>query len=170
MALGFAQDCKSSANVVKEVVSACLRRGLFDRQKYDQYQILTSKGIQERYAEATERRTLQKIDGSYLLIAIPKNWINVDNNSEKANDNYKKAGDNTHSKVYKNKLNNINTTTTDAHAIPSDLEIAEYFSEKMKNEDAGTEAFQWVKYNQDRNWDCLPDWKSAADRWIARIK
>ena len=37
VALVFAQDCKAGANVVKEVVSACLRRGIFDTDKFEQY-------------------------------------------------------------------------------------------------------------------------------------
>lgn len=178
VALVFAQDCKSSANVVKEVVSACLRRGLFDRQMYDQYKILTSAGVQERYAEATERRTSQKIDGRYLLIAIPKNWydeninaIYVDNNSEKEFDNSQSKVN--ESKVNESKSNNINlsTTTTDARAIPSDLEIVAYFEENLPDDIAGVEALRWKKMNETKyGWACLPEWKSAADRWIDRIK
>ena len=111
--LMFASECGVGVNVVKEVVFACFRRGLFDRQMYDQYQILTSEGIQERYAEATERRSSQKIDGRYLLIVMPKNWVNVNNNSINADNNSENADDNPQSKVNKSKVNNniINTRT-----------------------------------------------------------
>lgn len=170
VALVFAQDCKSSANVVKEVVSACLRRGLFDRQKYDQYKILTSEGIQERYAEATERRTSQKIDGRYLLIAMPKNWINVDNNPINADNNSENVDDNTQSKVNKNKINNITTTDTCVHeGMPYGFEIVEYM-ERKGVQNAGREALLFIRKNNDYGWTCLPDWKKAVDQWILRIR
>lgn len=171
VALVFASECGVGVSVVKEVVSACLRRGIFNRQKHDQYKVLTSEGIQERYAEATERRTSQKIDGRYLLVDIPKNWICVDNNSINVDNNSENENDNPQSKVNKNKINNI-TTTTEARAraeIPTDMEIADYFSLRLDEDNAGAEGFKFKRYNEERGWDCLPHWKSAADTWIARI-
>jgi hypothetical protein len=109
--LMFASECGVGVNIVKEVIYACFRRGLFDRQMYDQYQILTSEGIQERYAEATERRSFQKIDGRYLLIPIPKNWVYVDNNLINVDNNSENDVDNTQSKVNKSKVNNITSNT-----------------------------------------------------------
>ena len=103
VALVFAQDCKTGANVVKEVVSACLRRGIFDREMFDRYGILTSEGIQERYASAVERRVLKKIDGRYLLITMPSNWIYVDKNSIYVDRNAENVDRNTQSKVKERK-------------------------------------------------------------------
>jgi hypothetical protein len=79
--LMFAERYSVGVNFVNEVIQACLRRGIFNREMYDKYQILTSKGIQERYADGTARRTFQKIDGRYLLITAPKNWVIVDGNA-----------------------------------------------------------------------------------------
>ena len=172
VALVFAQDCKAGANVVKEVVSACLRRGLFDRQMYDQYKILTSEGIQERYAEATDRRISQKIDGRYLLIAMPNNWVDVNNNQVNVDNNSVNGVDNTQSKLNKNKLNNTilnkETTTTREHSKPPfGFEIVEYF-EKRDLKHAGDQAKRFIEYNERLGWECLPDWKKAADAWILR--
>lgn len=174
VALVFAQDCKAGANVVKEVVSACLRRGIFDTEKFEQYNILTSEGVQERYAEATERRTVQKIDGRYLLITMPDNWICVNNNMVNVNNNNENADDNPQSKVNnsKSKLNYFNTTTTTARVrddIPSDQEILEYFVSR-KFDDPETEAYKFKVYNESRGWDCLPNWKGAANLWRVRME
>ena len=176
VALVFASECGVGVSVVKEVVSACLRRGIFNRQKHDQYKVLTSEGIQERYAEATDRRTSQKIDGRYLLIATPKNWVIVDNNSINADNNSENDYDNPQSKVNKSKLNNIITTTTTACASGSDKkepptfsEIYLYFKIEHDLQDAADQAPLFEAYNTKRGWDCLPDWKSAADLWVARI-
>ena len=59
--------------------------------------------------------------------------------------------------------------TTTQRAIPSSLEIAEYFGQYLDEEKAGIQAWRWYQYNDQRGWDCLPDWKSAADRWIEKI-
>lgn len=116
VALVFASECGVGVNVVKEVISASLRRGLFDRQMYNQYQILTSEGIQERYAEATQRRALQKIDGRYLLVSMPSNWVNVDNNSIDVDKNAKNDDRNTQSKVKYSRVKYINNAPTRASA------------------------------------------------------
>ena len=61
-------------------------------------------------------------------------------------------------------------TTTHAHgSILRDMEIAEYFTNKIGEERGGTEAYNFKQYNEKRNWDCLPNWKAAADRWINNI-
>lgn len=63
------------ADCVNEIVSACLRRDIFSKKLYDQYHILTSRGIQKRYAEATIGRSRVEVKKEYLLIILPKNWV-----------------------------------------------------------------------------------------------
>lgn len=94
VALVFADNNRVGANVVQEVVRICLKRGIFDQRMFDEYGILTSDGIQERFAEATTRRTFVEADRRYLLIPAPFNWvfdsnnpINVDNNSVNVDNN-----------------------------------------------------------------------------------
>lgn len=59
--------------------------------------------------------------------------------------------------------------TTTQHARPTSLEVAEYFGQFLDEEKAGIQAWRWYQYNEQRGWDCLPDWKTAAQRWIERI-
>lgn len=105
VALMFAQENGAGVNVVKELILACLRRGIFNRDLFDRYGILTSEGIQERFAEATERRVSQKIDERYLLIPIPSNWVSADNNRVNVDNNGENVDDNTQSKVKESKVN-----------------------------------------------------------------
>jgi predicted phage replisome organizer len=58
------------------------------------------------------------------------------------------------------------TTTTDA---PTRAKVFLYFKEMLKG-DAANEAEKFYAYNNNRGWDCLPNWTAAADLWIARIK
>jgi hypothetical protein len=175
VALVFAQDCKAGANVVKEVVSACLRRGIFDREKFEQHHILTSEGIQERYAEATERRTGQKINELYLLIPMPLNWVSANNNTVNVDNNHENVDNNPQSKVNKSIVNNsiYNTTTTarakeEKNEIPRFTEIYLYFKFEHGLKNSAEEAEKFEAYNAAKGWSCLPRWKEAADLWMVR--
>lgn len=70
--------------------------------------------------------------------------------------------------VEKEKEENIDiyTTTTTSEA-PWLTEVYLYFKDRL-DEDASKEAEKFRAYNAKRGWDCMPDWKSAADLWIAR--
>ena len=72
------------------------------------------------------------------------------------------------SKVEKSKVDDNEITTTQ-HAKPTSLEVAEYFGKFLDEEKAGVQAWRWYHYNEQRGWDCLPDWKTAAERWIEKI-
>ena len=103
VALLFAHEHGAGVNVVKEIVLACLSKGIFDRGLYEQYGILTSEGIQARYAEATAKRRFVLADSRYLLIPPPKNWV-LDGNSVPIDDFSEVCdGTNTQSKENKNK-------------------------------------------------------------------
>ena len=61
------------------------------------------------------------------------------------------------------------TTTTTAREAPSLSEVYWYFKDYC-DEDCVEEAEKFCAYNANRGWDCLPDWKTTADLWLARIK
>jgi hypothetical protein len=64
----------------------------------------------------------------------------------------------------------ISTTTTTAREVdaPTLTEVYMYFRGNT-DEDFSTEAEKFHAYNANRGWDCLPDWQTTADLWIARI-
>lgn len=70
-------DINYKANLVSSVVDTALNRGIFSKEMYDKHKILTSKGIQERYAEALKRRQKIFLENAYLLLKLPKNEVNV---------------------------------------------------------------------------------------------
>lgn len=171
VALLFASECGVGVGVVKEVIAACIRRGLFDRQLYDQYGILTSVGIQKRYAEATERRSSQKIDGRYLLIPIPKNWLDVNNNLVYVDNNSENVDNNPQSKVKESKVNNI-TYNTRVRALFEKLYDA--YPRKGKAEEAWL-AFEALEPS-DEDFGCIlraleiqkrsPEWTAQDGKFI----
>ncbi len=68
----------------------------------------------------------------------------------------------------------LSTTTTTARACthiepPSFILAADYFKNVACVDDPAREAEKFIAYNAMRHWDCLPDWRLAADLWAARI-
>lgn len=56
--------------MIRETVKSCLKFGLLDKEMYDQYHILTSRGIQNRYFEAVKRRVRGRENLPYLYPEI----------------------------------------------------------------------------------------------------
>lgn len=74
----FALGNNADYSVVSGVVDECLKRGIFDQEKFEKHSILTSKGIQERYLMMTEKRTGTKILDDYALLSEPLEIISVE--------------------------------------------------------------------------------------------
>lgn len=54
--------------LLQDVINELVKRRFFDQSKYEKHHILTSHGIQKRYAEATKRRKQNPIKGQYACI------------------------------------------------------------------------------------------------------
>jgi len=85
----LAKQTSVDVNTINNVVNDCINYGLFDKNLYEKYQILTSRGIQKRYFEACTRRKKVVVVREYLLIDLGGysnivfadiNGINVSNN------------------------------------------------------------------------------------------
>ncbi len=105
VALLFSKQICEGINVVSEIVSASVKRGIFDKGLYEKYGILTSSGIQKRYFEAVSRRARVEFKKEYLLVSdalfseiVNKNSVNVSRNPQ---NDY----NNSQIKENKNKLN-----------------------------------------------------------------
>ena len=85
VALLFARKVGLGGNVVSEIVEASIRRGMFDREKYDKYHVLTSRGIQKRYFEAVSRRKVLEVDENILLVNVALLCPNVDIRAKNVN-------------------------------------------------------------------------------------
>lgn len=69
-----------SAGLLQQIVESLVRWGFFDKDLFDSVQILTSRGIQQRYFEATRRRLDPNEPFPYLLVSVDRNRVNVDRN------------------------------------------------------------------------------------------
>ena len=121
--------------LIKDVVSKALEVDFFNKDKYKKYNILTSKGIQNRYISATEKRKNTNINDDYIIKSeqISTNEHTQNNSNTKVNSeetgvnvtetkvNSEETGVNvtesTQSKVKESKVkDNIHTASADAHA------------------------------------------------------
>lgn len=78
VALLFSRKVGTGGSVVSEIVEAAIRRGMFDKEIYDKYHVLTSRGIQKRYFEAVSRRKVLEVDYNILLVNVAQICINAD--------------------------------------------------------------------------------------------
>jgi predicted phage replisome organizer len=101
----------------------------------------------KRVAKCREKKMLSQGSVTSNVTVTQGNAIEVDIDKEKDIDIY--------------------TTTTTSDAPPL-TEVFMYFSEVVDG-DAAKESEKFHAYNAKRGWDCMPDWKAAADLWMARI-
>lgn len=64
-------------NLITDVVAASIRRDIFSERLFEEYRILTSRGIQKQYLKATVKRESVEMKKEYLLISVPENRKNV---------------------------------------------------------------------------------------------
>lgn len=85
VALLFARKVGLGGSVVSEIIEASIRRGMFDKEKYDKYHVLTSKGVQKRYFEAVSRRKVLSVDYNILLVNVAQICPNANIQAENVN-------------------------------------------------------------------------------------
>lgn len=160
VALLFSKQCGLGGNAVSEIVRASVRRGIFDKDLFEKYQILTSSGIQKRYFDAVSRRKQVEVINEYLLVD-PYHFLKSDCikrknvNISPENDNISKQ-----SKVKESKVKNI--------FIPPTLEEVRAYCQE-RNNDVDPEKFYdyytangWV---QGKARKPIKDWKACVRTW-----
>lgn len=122
VALLFSQKYGVGGNAVSEIVSASIRRGMFDKETFDQYHVLTSRGIQKRYFEAVTRRKVLEVWDDILLVDISQILKNVNIEHKNANISCKNAYIPEQSKVKESKVKESKVNSTEPQA-PSVLTL-----------------------------------------------
>lgn len=114
VALLFSRKIGEGCSAVSEIVSASIKRGIFDKDLYEKYGILTSRGIQERYFSAVSRRDQVEVKSEYLLVKVTQKKENVDKNPVNVCNNPENVCNNPQSKGKKSKVKNSIHTVCDA--------------------------------------------------------
>ena len=132
VALLFARKVGLGGNVVSEIVEASIRRGMFDREKYDKYHVLTSRGIQKRYFEAVSRRKVLEVDENILLVNVALLCPNVDIRSKNVNIFSKNANISEQSKVEESRVKESKVEKPRVSALDAALNDFAEMRKKMR--------------------------------------
>lgn len=103
MILLFSRKVNLTPAEVKDIISASVKRGIFDKDMYEAHKILTSKGIQKRYFDGVGRRKDIATKTEFLLAETPVNVDNNYNNSINVDNNSINVDNNSQSKVKESK-------------------------------------------------------------------
>ena len=85
----FSNEVNVNKNRVNDVINSCLEWGIFNKNLYESYNILTSHGIQLRYMKATSRRKEVEMIKEFNLLKekeINNNVNFVDLNENEVNE------------------------------------------------------------------------------------
>lgn len=99
----IALDVNVTSEFVLEVIKKACEVRFFDVNLYNNFNILTSKGIQERYLKITERRKNSVVITQFNLVNVYNNSVNVNNNSINVDNNPVNVYKSTQSKVKESK-------------------------------------------------------------------
>lgn len=110
--------------LLREIVSACIRRNIFSERLYKEYGILTSSGVQKQYLKATVKREVVELKKEYILISVPENRKNVVINSISSYGNSISDGINSQSREEKSREDN-NIVATPAEPKPATVSFPE---------------------------------------------
>lgn len=173
VALLFAHKVGLGGGVVSEIVEASIRRGMFDKEKYDKYQVLTSKGIQKRYFEAVSRRKVLEVDYNILLVDVAQICPNANIQAKNVNIFSENAGipkqsKVKESKVEKSKVNKDTGGNAKRFAPPSLAEIQEYAMEIKSSVDPQ----EFYDFYTSNGWKVgkngMKDWPATFRNWGRR--
>ena len=145
-----------SKNNVDEVVKGLLRRGFFDETVFKSFNVLTSKGIQRRYLQATAERKEVEINKDYWLIELPKNipkTVNPPTNEVNRSNNTINRSNNPQSIVKETKQNNIFLENAAREVSEREREIffeILFFEKGIKS--AKSEVERFVNHYQSTGW------------------
>jgi hypothetical protein len=107
-ALLFSDELRTDFDLVQKVVNECLERDVFNKDMYEEYDILTSKGIQKRYKEIVRRRKDVEVTEEYLLIDDMMTTSRQHNDDNEPSESERDDGKSTQSKVKESKQKESN--------------------------------------------------------------
>ena len=175
VALLFAKKFALGGNAVSEIVKCCIRRGIFDKELFEKYSILTSHGIQKWYFDSTDRRKEVKVIEQYLLVSVPLKKENVNKTVKNVDINAENVSKTQHSTVQNSTVQYIEKKSikektdkpSDTHRFvpPNIEEVAAYCKERNN----GVDAERFVDFYASKGWyvgkNKMRDWRAAVRTW-----
>lgn len=175
VALLFARKYGLGGNAVSEILAASIKRGMFDKEIFDKYHVLTSRGIQKRYFEAVSRRKVLEVDYNILLVdadLLPKNAdIKRKNvNIYSKNADISKQSKVEESRVKESKVKSKADKPPRARFVPPTLEEVKAY---VKERNSPVDPQKFFDYFSAGNWidskgQPVRNWKQKLITWEGR--
>lgn len=134
----FSNRVSVDRNLLTSIVDDCIKWGIFDKQLFDKYNILTSKRIQNHYFIATYKRVDVEVIKEYLLIDVSDRTnllmigVSVDSNEGTSIVSDSKS---TQSKVEESILKEIKIDNTKKEKPPTKTKYGEFEKVKLTEEE-----------------------------------
>lgn len=138
VALLFAHKNGVGADVVREIVSAAIREDIFSRKMYEDFGILTSAGVQKRFAEVAKRRKEIFDKTEYVMLRCAQISENADNSGQNVCNSGQNVCNSATSKVKESKVNVSEVKESNAAPPPASPAtrttlVAEYGEKNVKH-------------------------------------
>lgn len=167
VALLFARKNGVGVNVVSEIVRAALKRGIFDKEMFERFGILTSKGIQRRYLKA-KKYDISKLNQAYLLLSAPITTVSEEKTGV-SEEKTRVFGVDNPIKKSKVKESKVKESVCCAEAAqkptPTLEEVTAYAEERKSCVDPET----FYSYYKSQGWknhdEAITDWKARFRYW-----
>lgn len=180
------KQLRSVAAGVTETINYLVERGILDQGLFEKG-VISGVALQEQYVISTYKAKRKIKMDVHLLVDVDEVISEFKKSSEEMAVNSEETEVNSEestqskSKVKVNKKTNknsiITTTTTpgardsDKNNIPpSGSEVFIYFRDECGVSEVSAQVELFLAYNAKRGWDCMPNWKAAADLWVARME
>ena len=112
---------QTGGDVVREIASAAMREDIFSKEMFEKYGILTSRGIQKRFADVAKRRKEIFDKPEYVLLDYSQNSGDVDNSGENVCNPSENVCNSTTSKVKGSKVKECNGKESRTATPPAPL-------------------------------------------------
>lgn len=112
-----ADEVGAKEGLVNEVVDKAVQVGFFNQEKFDQFKILTSNGIQQRFKEATSKRKGVKLINQFLVNDDNNPSSSVVNDVNNPTSTRVNAVNNEQSKVKESKVNKNKVVAKETSAL-----------------------------------------------------
>lgn len=176
LAFLVADEVGTKEGSVDELVKKAVQVDFFNKNLFEKYKVLTSKGIQNRYILATKERKIVELESSYLLT----NEVNRSNISINQQNNSVNQGNNQQSKVKKTKVKEKEDTRkySDEH-LRLALKLQTNLSESFPNESEKVNINEWantIRLMEERDKATIEqieyvlDWLPTNDFWYKNVR
>lgn len=160
----FGGNSGVTVNLINEIVNRSINIGIFNKELYTKYKILTSERIQRQYFDVVKRRTEINFIDEYLLISVANFKGNVNIFSISVDRNAKIVNKNDTSKVKESK---VKESKGERENTPTLDDVKAYCIEK------GYDNYNYEKfynYYSSNGWTIkggvpLVNWQAKLDNW-----